>query len=168
MTFVSCSGGKNNTGYSIINDLMYSEAYEAFSENNTFEDGNSMQQPPANVIARGFLPYRYADSDGVKAGEELVNPHEVTEEFLERGAYLYNMACAVCHGPEGKGDGPVVSKGMPMPPSYTSRRVRRYKVGHIYHVITVGYGNMASHAQQLYPEDRWAVAEYVKQKLIEQ
>lgn len=166
LVLVSCSGGKNSTGFNIIDDMMYSEAYEAFTDNMVFEDGQTMQLPPEGTIARGFMPYHYTQADGEKAGEELHNPYEVTDEFIARGKHLYQTTCMPCHGTEGKGDGPVIEKGVPPPPSYTSRRVRKYKVGQIYHVITLGFGNMAPHAQQLYPEDRWAVSEYVKRELI--
>lgn len=166
LTLASCSGGKNSTGFNIIDDMMYSEAYEAYTDNIHFKNGQTMQLPQEGTIARGFLPYHYAQADGEKAGNELQNPYEVNEAFLERGKLLYYNTCMPCHGESGKGDGLVIQKGVPQPPSYTSRRVRKYKVGQIYHVITVGYGNMASHSQQLNAEDRWAVAEYVKRKLI--
>ena len=35
-------------------------------------------------------------------------------------------------------------------------------VGHIFDVITNGYGSMPSHAQQIPPRDRWAIAGYVR------
>lgn len=164
--YVGCSAGKNSTGYNFISDMMFSEAYESFSENHHFENGQTMQLPPEGTVARGFMPHHYTQGDGEKAGVELLNPHEVNEKFIARGKHLFNNMCAVCHGDQGLGDGPVIEKGVPAPPSYRSRRIKKYSVGQIYNVITVGYGNMASHAQQLFPEDRWAVAEYVKQELI--
>ena len=46
------------------------------------------------------------------------------------------------------------------------RKIDKYPSGNVYNVITFGYGNMPSHAQQLYSEDRWYVSEYVREKLL--
>jgi mono/diheme cytochrome c family protein len=38
----------------------------------------------------------------------------------------------------------------------------RWGDGHIFHVITKGQGVMPSYAQQVQPEDRWAVIHYIR------
>ena len=40
--------------------------------------------------------------------------------------------------------------------------MRGWGDGHIFHVITKGQGVMPSYAQQIQPEDRWAVIHYVR------
>lgn len=167
--FVSCSGGRNSTGYSLINDMMYSETYEAFSENPVFDNGQSMQNAPANTIARGFMPHPLAE-DG--SPEVLANPYEMNDYKWVRGKNLFDSTCASCHGISGDGDGLVVEVGnFPKPPQFNSRRFKYTRKddkpsGYVYNVITFGIGNMSSHAQQLYAEDRWSVAEYVREKLM--
>mgnify|MGYP000350825842 CR=1 FL=1 len=166
-TLMSCSGGRNSTGYSIINDMMYAETYEAHSENNHYENGQTNQLAMEGTIARGFMPHPL-DSEGQP--QVLSNPHEMNAYAWERGERLYKSTCAACHGDKGKADGLVVKDGgFPKPPKFSARKwkkVEKYSVGYVYNVITYGYGNMPSHAQQLYPIDRWHVAEYVREKLM--
>jgi mono/diheme cytochrome c family protein len=45
----------------------------------------------------------------------------VTPAVLERGAQLYKSNCAVCHGDQGRGDGPAASALKPPPRDHTDR-----------------------------------------------
>ena len=65
-------------------------------------------------------------------------------------------------GPVGDGEGMVVKRGFPQPTSYHADRLRQSPPGYFYHVITNGFGRMASYADQLEPRDRWAVAAYIR------
>jgi len=169
ITLISCSGGRNSTGYSLINDMMHSEGYEAFSVNPIFDNGQSMQAPPAGTIPRGFMPHKMS-ADGTPA--VLDNPFEMNDYKWKRSELLFNRTCAACHGVDGQATGlVVVDGGFPAPPKFKSRSFKYSKkdkkpAGHIYNVISFGIGNMPSHAQQLYSEDRWAVAEYVRERLM--
>jgi cytochrome c5 len=166
---VSCSGGKNSTGYSIINDMVYAVPYEAYSENPIFKDRQTNQLPPKGTIARGFMPHAM-DNEGNPIVME--NPYNMTDYTWQRGEMLFNANCVACHGVQGHGDGKVVERGFPKPPHFQGQRKFKwnrkdnYTSGTIYNVITFGYGNMPSHAQQLYPEDRWYVSEYVRERLM--
>lgn len=167
LSFAACSGGRNSTGYSVINDMKYAVPYEAFSDNPVLANGQTMMPAVEGTISRGFLPDE-VDQEGNPI--LLENPYEMDERAWERGEHFYNVMCATCHGVEGEGDGSVVTQGgFPKPPSFSSRRwrsIERYPVGHVYRVVTHGIGNMASYSQQLYPEDRWAVSEYVRKRLM--
>jgi cytochrome c5 len=169
---VGCSGGRNSTGYSIINDMMYSITYEAFTKSDIHPDGQSMQLAPKGTIARGFMPHP-KDADGNPV--VLKNPYPETPYSIKRGEHLWNVTCTACHGAKGgvKGTefGEVVKRGFPKPPKFDGRRYKwskreKYTSGTIYNVITFGQGNMPSHAQQLYPQDRWYVAEFVRNHLM--
>jgi mono/diheme cytochrome c family protein len=175
LILVGCSGGRNSTGYSIINDMKYSKAHEAFTDSKVFDNGQTMQEPVKGTVSRGWLPH---EKD--KSGKPVIlsNPYEYNEYAAYRGEKLYKVNCMPCHGAKGKADGLVVERGFPSPPSFSARRWRKvetnskgelvysYGVGEIYNVITFGLGNMSSYAQQLYPEDRWAVSEFVRRKLM--
>lgn len=169
MILVGCSGGRNSTGYSIINDMMYAETYEAYSENEFYKNGQTNQLAMDGTIARGFMPHPM-DADGKPV--VLDNPHEMTDYAWKRGEMLFKATCSACHGDKGAGDGLVVTQGgFPAPPKFKSRSFKYSKkdqkpAGHVYNVITFGWGNMPSHAQQLYPEDRWYVSEYVREMLM--
>ena len=48
----------------------------------------------------------------------------VTRQLLERGQERFNIYCAVCHGPTGEGNGMIVQRGFPQPPSFHEQRLR--------------------------------------------
>ena len=86
----------------------------------------------------------------------------VTPALLARGRDRFLAFCTPCHGAKGSGDGPVVSRGFPAPPSYHEERLRKIPPEHIVGVITNGLGRMYPYADRVPPEDRWAIAHYVK------
>lgn len=89
-------------------------------------------------------------------------PPPVTLALLQRGRERFDIYCAVCHGQTGYGDGPVVQRGFPAPPSYHTDRLRQAPNEHFYEVISHGYGAMFSYAQRVAPPDRWAIAAYIR------
>ncbi|HTV51228.1 MAG TPA: cytochrome c [Steroidobacteraceae bacterium] len=89
-------------------------------------------------------------------------PPPLTAALLARGRQRFDIYCSVCHGFAGYGDGMVVQRGFPAPPSYHIERLRRAPIQHFYDVITQGYGVMFSYAQRVAPEDRWAIAAYIR------
>lgn len=108
---------------------------------------------PPGTIVRGAAAQRAA----------LVPPGPaVTPDLAARGEERFRAFCAPCHGPSGRGDGTVVSRGFPPPPSYHEERLRALSPEQIVAVITRGRGRMFPQADQVVPEDRWAIAHYVK------
>ena len=95
-------------------------------------------------------------------------PVPVTRELLDRGQERYNIYCSVCHGPVGGGDGMVVRRGFPQPPTYHDDRLRNAPVGHFYDVITNGWGKMNSYAAVVQPADRWAIVAYIRALQVSQ
>jgi len=87
---------------------------------------------------------------------------EVTPALVSRGEERFQAFCSPCHGLSGRGDGTVVSRGFPAPPSYHEERLRALAPGEIVQVITHGKGRMFPYADRVMPEDRWAIAHYVK------
>ncbi|HTQ08607.1 MAG TPA: cytochrome c, partial [Fimbriimonadaceae bacterium] len=45
---------------------------------------------------------------------------------------------------------------------YQTPRLRKMPVGHFFDVITNGYGAMYSYASRVEPQDRWAIAAYIR------
>lgn len=164
----SCSRSSDVRGYTVFDDMAFSPAYEAFSANELTPDGKTMMKPVKGTIARGKMPYPYGNTedDAYRAEEELEDPYEETEWTLARGEYLYKGFCLHCHGESGEGDGPVVEKNFPTPPSLKSRGIRNYNKARIFHAITVGAGNMPEHGTQLTVQDRWYLSQYVKKSLL--
>jgi mono/diheme cytochrome c family protein len=52
-------------------------------------------------------------------GQERAQGAQPTDEAVARGATLYRIHCASCHGKEGAGDGPVASALRKKPPDLT-------------------------------------------------
>jgi mono/diheme cytochrome c family protein len=89
-------------------------------------------------------------------------PFPLNAKDLEIGQKNYNIFCAVCHGATGKGDGMIVQRGFPRPPSLYLDRLRNAPHGHFYNVITHGYGAMYSYHDRIEPDDRWRIVGYVR------
>jgi mono/diheme cytochrome c family protein len=146
-------------------DMVESVPYDAFSENPVFADGRTLRDPVSGTVARGFPPLHYGTTpeDAARAGVELADPLPASDAgALARGAKVFERFCAECHGPDGKGDGPVARRGFPPPPALSSARVRGLKAGQLFHIVTFGQGNMPSYAGQVPRDDRWKVVRFVE------
>ena len=95
-------------------------------------------------------------------------PVPVTKELVDRGQERFNIYCIVCHGPVGNGDGMIVRRGFPKPPTYHDDRLRNAPVGHFFDVMTNGWGKMNSYASQVQSADRWAIVAYIRALQISQ
>jgi mono/diheme cytochrome c family protein len=89
-------------------------------------------------------------------------PMKPTRQVLDRGRERYNIYCSPCHGRTGDGNGMIVQRGFPQPPSFHLDRLRTAADGHFYDVITNGFGAMYSYANRVKPDDRWAIAAYIR------
>jgi mono/diheme cytochrome c family protein len=163
---VSLSGCRNDSrvrAFEYMPDMARSVPYDSFAANPVTRDGQTLQAPPPHTIARGFLPldYQATPADAVRAGRELHSPIVATDETRHDGRRLFETFCAVCHGVNGDGDGPLVPK-IPNPPAYSSAAVRTLPPGQLFHVITFGSGRMPSYASQLTRDERWKVVAHVQ------
>jgi mono/diheme cytochrome c family protein len=138
--------------------------YEAYEGSDTLPQGASVRPLVAGVVARGYLGDDTLLQTGLdEAGNPSeVFPFEVTRKTLARGQAQYNAICTPCHDYAGTGRGIAVERGFTPPPSFHSDRLREAPVGHLYAVITDGFGAMPSYAEQLKVRDRWAVVSYVR------
>lgn len=126
--------------------------YETETPALLWPDGASARPLPTGTVARGDL----------KRARALAQAPPVTPELLARGRERFGIFCSPCHGLSGYGDGMIVSRGFPAPPSYHSARLRAATAQHFVDVITNGYGVMYSYAARVPPEDRWAIAAYIR------
>jgi mono/diheme cytochrome c family protein len=119
------------------------------------------------------LPYeaRYGEAaagpalppDGIVARDDKpVSPPPVTLALLHRGQERYDIYCAPCHSRAGDGNGMIVQRGFPHPPSLLAERLRAAPVQHFYDVIANGYGAMFPYRARVAPADRWAIAAYIR------
>lgn len=118
---------------------------------------------PAHAVARGAPPPGDVMATGFRDGVPVAHsPQPFTRESLERGRERFNIYCAPCHGEDGYGTGIVVRRGFPPAPSYHDGRLRQVSDGHLFDVITRGYGVMLPFADRISPADRWAIIGYIR------
>jgi mono/diheme cytochrome c family protein len=126
--------------------------YTTYSPAELWPDGTSARPLPAHVVAQGDLA---RDNDAR-------NAPPATTALLARGRERFDIYCSPCHGLGGQGDGMVVQRGFPRPPSYLEPRLLAAPASIFYDAITKGYGVMFSYASQVEPRDRWAIAAYIR------
>jgi mono/diheme cytochrome c family protein len=149
----------------IMPDMYHGPSYHAFERNENTESGMTLRAPAPGTIPRGMLPFEYdrTEQDALRASEDLVNPRSVTDAAsLDRGSLVYAIHCQHCHGPTGAGDGMVAKRGFPPPPSLLIEHAIKMKDGQMFHVTTLGQGNMPAHAAQVSREDRWDVINHIR------
>jgi mono/diheme cytochrome c family protein len=133
-------------------------------------DGKGSRPPPP-----GSVPVAVGDlaktSSGRHGREELAArdvanaasaPPIADLALLQRGQARYDVYCVPCHSVVGDGDGMVVRRGFPRPPSFHQPRLRDAPDRHLFDVITQGYGVMVPYADRVTPEDRWAIVAYIR------
>ncbi|MBC7397560.1 MAG: cytochrome c [Bdellovibrionales bacterium] len=139
-------------------DMHYSVALKSGQE-------GAMRPLVKGTVPRGFRPYSVVNMDEAKL---RLNPVSSNREALKQGQNLFNSYCIACHGPAGEGNGLIAALPnwprplYPRPPSLQSEKIRDYKDGEIFHVITMGQNLMPSYAEKLSEEERWEVIHYVR------
>jgi len=116
------------------------------------------------------LPARSVPIQGAAYIRELgvpVNPVPADEDSIARGKESYDIACALCHGPEGRGDGPFSGFLAQYPPANLvalDANARMISDGAIFMTITDGIeGRMPALKDNLpTAEMRWDVVNYVR------
>lgn len=181
----SCTVDPDSPGVEYMPDMYRSPSYETYSQKFDYLDldtntgdiqldtrnkayleifkHGARKTPVAGSVARGFLPYPYANTqEGYEAaGNDLVNPIKLSDEVLAEGKAMYEIFCDHCHGEKGEGNGKIVmNENLPPIPSYLTA-LKDLPAGKMFHTTQYGKGNMGSHASQLSAEERWKVIHYV-------
>jgi len=165
----SCDRHRNMPGYDFIPDMVYSQAFEAYSENSVFQDSITQQVPVYGTMSRGTVAFRYSvlPENRLLAGQTLLSSELMAMKHVFEGKKLYETFCINCHGAKGEGDGYLItSKKLPVKAGdLTNDRLVNSSRGELFHVVTVGYGLMGSYGSILSERDRWKIIEYVKVKI---
>jgi mono/diheme cytochrome c family protein len=126
--------------------------YPTYAPAGLWSDGTSARPLPAHVVAQGDLG----------RDRQVVAPPAANEALLARGRGRYDIYCSPCHGINGRGDGIVVARGFPHPPSFFEPRLLAAPAATFFDAITNGYGVMYSYAARVEPHDRWAIIAYIR------
>ena len=133
-----------------------------------FADHRGARPQVLNTVARGQLHEDSYFYTGVVQGangyreEKNELPFPATLDVLKRGEERFNVYCTPCHSRVGNGLGEIVQRGY-KPAANLHDQVRRAQpLSHYFYVMTHGYGAMPDYSAQLTPEDRWAVAAYIR------
>ncbi|HSQ29159.1 MAG TPA: cytochrome c [Gemmatimonadaceae bacterium] len=90
------------------------------------------------------------------------NPVLATDAAVDRGQMLFHQSCELCHGPKGKGNGPM-STSLPIKPAdLSSDHVQSQTDGALFWKVLSGRGMMPSTQSTLTDEQRWAVIDYLR------
>jgi mono/diheme cytochrome c family protein len=154
-----------------MHDMYQQPRYDPLAPSSLWSDGGSARLPVrgTEIAARGG----FAGSSSGRQGYDLAqrwdrdeyattNPYPLSAALLARGQDRFRIYCAPCHGPVGDGDGYIVRRGFPAPPSYHIDRLRNAPDRYFVDVITNGYGLMYSYADRVSPADRWAIVAYIR------
>jgi mono/diheme cytochrome c family protein len=122
-------------------DMHDQPRYRTLRESHFFANTSSARPLVEGTIARGTLQTDAAFFTG-KNGALFVNelPFPATEAVLNRGQERFNIYCSPCHGQTGAGNGLVVQRGYPTPPSFHIDRLRNI-VAYIRALQLAGHAN---------------------------
>lgn len=133
-----------------------------------FADHRGARPQVMNTVARGQLHEDGYFYTGVVQGangyreEQNVMPFPVTMEVLKRGQERFNIYCTPCHSRVGNGLGEIVQRGYKPAANFHDQVRLAQPISHYFYVMSHGYGAMPDYSAQLTPEDRWAVAAYIR------
>ena len=119
-----------------------------------------LQLSPPDSVPVSRPPYLWSAQSLAQA-----NPVPADPVSLQRGAILFSLNCAVCHGLTGQGDGPVVkfwSKDARTPANLTDPQTAKLSDSAIYTFISQGIGAMPPLRENLTERQRWDVVNYVR------
>lgn len=92
------------------------------------------------------------------------NPFPPTPESLARGEAVYRAQCQVCHGPEGRGDGPLAPTLVPRPADLRAHLAAGHTDGELFAWISEGIpgSGMPAFGDRLSEEERWHVINFLR------
>lgn len=127
---------------------------------------------PARSVPVTGIPTQVSSREEAR---DMTSPVPVTEATLKKGRTLFRIICSACHGLTGKADSPVSNKigAIDLTDDYVQKSLTE---GWIWGTITFGsfvmpaYGvpNEQGGSNDLSPEERWLVVNYVKHGLLKE
>jgi len=173
---------RRNPGRIYMPDMAYSRAYETYAETPEMREEllkkgiHYSNIPVAGTLKRGaMIPFDIpkdapGDTTNYVASKAVPNPlPEMDEATMTEAHRLYLVNCAICHGSNLDGNGPLYRGGEGPYPAKPATLVGDAKIeaipaGQMFYVATYGKNKMGSYASQLDTRQRWMVVSYIKSK----
>lgn len=171
LSLAACNSGdmRRNPGKVYAPDMTYSRAYDAYTENPNFEDGQTSRLPVSGTVAMGHqLPDHLVEGD-TNAYKSFTTSLRFSDAEITEGGRLFNIYCGICHGTALDGNGPLYASGKfaAMPANLKDAKYLHMPVGQMYAAIKYGKNAMGSYASQLDIKQRWQVIAYIKKTQAE-
>lgn len=169
LTACNPDGIRRNPGKTYAPDMTYSQAYDAYTHNPNFADGETSRLPVPGTVAQGHeLPDHLVEGD-TNAYKAFTTNLRFTEAQVAEGGRLFNIYCGICHGNAMDGQGPLYTSGkfVAMPANLKDGKYMAMPMGTMYAAIKFGKGMMGSYASQLDIKQRWMVIAYIKKMQAE-
>jgi len=93
---------------------------------------------------------------------DLKSPLTPSPAVLKKGASIFESRCRLCHGPEGRGNGPLSDPAHPAADLTAGVAADLAPDGVLFYRVWNGKRPMPAFKSELSQEDVWAVVEYVK------
>jgi mono/diheme cytochrome c family protein len=130
---------------------------------NFFTDGRSVRPQVEHTVSRNEVNTDDFFHTGLINGKEQdALPFPATAQVLARGQERFNIYCTPCHSRVGNGAGMIVQRGYKPAGNYHDAKRLAEPLSHYFYVMSNGYGAMPDYSAQLPPEDRWAIAAYIR------
>jgi mono/diheme cytochrome c family protein len=184
----SCGDVKREPGKIYMPDMAYSRTHESYApiDENVFTNDTSARRSgdkyffnasPVKGSVRigdtvGFDIVQLSGNDSLSynASAAVVNPLGnralTTLEFKEISR-LYQIQCAICHGAQHDGNGPLYKAGklagQPAQLNGSNPKYNDMTEGMMYYSITYGKNSMGGYSSQLTKQQRWLMTKYIKE-----
>ena len=117
------------------------------------------------ALALGLAGFSLAARPAPVDTADRISPIPPTSDSVLRGAELYQVHCAACHGVSGRGDGPV-GLTLRLPPADLSQHAVPgvHSDGQLFEWISRGYPGsvMPAFEDQLSEQDRWHLVNFIR------
>jgi len=123
--------------------------------------GNPQSSVPMyGTAAPGYAYGRAQLPNVIDSMASIPNPTPPDARSLRNGRINYQINCAVCHGPLGRGDGPATTYGM-AGINLTLDATKNRSDGYIFGMIRNGRGLMPTY-NRIEEPDRWDIVNYLR------
>ncbi len=95
---------------------------------------------------------------------KVAKPWEDNADMVAHGKVVFKNNCAICHGDEGKGDGPAGKALVPPPRNFVEGKWKKGgRSQDLFHTVQNGLeGSSMASFKHLPKNDRWAVIQFVR------